>query len=597
MKWGGEVRSYYGEAARFEPINLVFNSALTANSSVSSDVVNTGNQWATFMLGALDNQTSARLVPLQNPDLRGYAAYFQDDFHVTNNLTLNAGVRWEYEPGPIDPDNRLSQRLDLTQPIPEMQTTPPVMPAQALQLMASKGYNYTSNGAWVFTSADSRHAWHSTPWNFLPRFGLNQKLGANSVLRFAYSRYLMPTSNVRDTLGDFVNQYAGFAQTTNTLGLANGVPRQVLADPFPSSVNPVIEPYGQAYGRYTNLGSAVSLDQYELRPQMNDRFNLSYQRQIWAGTILDLNYFFNYGTRVPFDKNLNMADPAFRYEYKTLLNTQVANPFRNYLTPDKFPGQLRNTSTVSLGSLLVPYPQYGAITQTNTDGRTMRTHTFEIRAQRPFANGTSFLVSYAYNNEKRQEWFDDLAQYKVFTTGEGWEWRPTDLPQHRVTGAVTWQIPIGRERAFLSDLPLPLDLAIGGWQYTAATRYYSGRLLLFGNSYVVDANPKLSDPTRDRWFDTSVFHTQDSFTPRSNARFYDGLTGPSAFVTDMTLTKNFTLTGKYRIEARFEAYNAFNSIIWDNPDLDLASANFGKVTRKRVDGAGREIQIGARFVF
>ena len=83
----------------------------------------------------------------------------------------------------------------------------------------------------------------------------------------------------------------------------------------------------------------------------------------------------------------------------------------------------------------------------------------------------------------------------------------------------TWQIPVGRERAFLSSMPLPLDLAIGGWQYTAATRYYSGRLLLFGNSYVVDANPTLANPTRNLWFDTSVFHTQDSFTPRSNAHF------------------------------------------------------------------------------
>ena len=102
------------------------------------------------------------------------------------------------------------------------------------------------------------------------------------MLRFAYARYLMPTSNVRDTLGDFVEQYAGYAQTTNTLGLANGVPRQTLADPFPSAVNPVIEPYGQAYGRYTNLGGAANLDEYELRPQMNDRFNASYQKEIVA---------------------------------------------------------------------------------------------------------------------------------------------------------------------------------------------------------------------------------------------------------------------------------------------------------------------------
>ncbi len=75
---------------------------------------------------------------------------------------------------------------------------------------------------------------------------------------------------------------------------------------------------------------------------------------------------------MPYDINLNMADPAFRYEQKAALNTQVANPFRNYLTPDKFPGQLRNTATVTLGSLLVPYPQYGAITQTNTNGRNLK---------------------------------------------------------------------------------------------------------------------------------------------------------------------------------------------------------------------------------
>ncbi len=153
LKWGGEMRVYYGEAARFEPINLVFNSALTANSSDTPDVVNSGNQWATFMLGALDNQTSARLVPLQKPDLRGYAAYFQDDWHVNDGLTLNARAALGVRAGrrPIR-DNRLSQRLDLTQPIPEMQTTPPAMPAQALQLMASKGYSYIYNGAWKFAS-------------------------------------------------------------------------------------------------------------------------------------------------------------------------------------------------------------------------------------------------------------------------------------------------------------------------------------------------------------------------------------------------------------------------------------------------------------
>lgn len=599
MKVGVETRGYYGEAARFEPINLVFNSALTANSSDSPQVATTGNQWATFMLGALDNQTSARLVPLQTANLLGYAAYVQDDWRLNDRLTFNFGLRWEYEPGPVDPDYRLSQRLDLTSPIPEMTASPPVMPANALSLMASKGYGYTYNGAWVFTTKDDPHAWHSSWKNFLPRFGANYKMDDKSVLRFAYARYMMPTSNVRDTLGDFVNQYAGYAQTTTTLGLTAGVPQQRLSDPFPVGVNPVIEPYGQAYGRYTNLGGAVSLDQYELRPQINDRFNLSYQRQIFWGTIVDLNYFFNYGSRVPYSIDLNMMDPAFRYEQKALINSSVANPFRNYLTSDKFPGQLRNASTVTLGSLLRPYPQYTSITQTNTNGRKMKMHSFDVRAQRPFAKGFSFLAAYAYTNEMRQEWFDDLANYKVLTSGgkDGWEWRPTAVPRHRVTTAVTWQIPVGRDRTFLKDAPAILDYLVGGWQYTMSNRWYSGRPLLWGTSYLVSGNPKLDSPANDKWFDTSMFAVADSFTPRSNPWYFDGLNGPSAIFTDMTLTKDFRIGSRYRVEARIEAYNAFNQIIWDNPDMNLASANFGKVTRKRTDNMGREIQVGVRFVF
>jgi len=79
----------------------------------------------------------------------------------------------------------------------------------------------------------------------------------------------------------------------------------------------------------------------------------------------------------------------------------------------------------------VPYPQYSSLLQRNTDdGRHMRTHTFEIRAQRPFTTSISFFAAYAWSNEQRMEWFDDRAQYQVFASNgmDGWEWRPTDLP-------------------------------------------------------------------------------------------------------------------------------------------------------------------------
>jgi hypothetical protein len=156
---------------------------------------------------------------------------------------------------------------------------------------------------------------------------------------------------------------------------------------------------------------------------------------------------------------------------------------------------------------------------------------------------------------------------------------------------------VGHARAFLSDLPTALDAVLGGWQYTTVGRLYSGRQVIFANSYIVSGDPTLDNPTLDRWFDTSKFSVQDSFAPRSNPWVFDGLNGPTVFMMDMTFTKSFNLGSRYRLEARLEMYNALDAIVWDMPDTNIASPNFGKVTRKRPDGTGRELQFGVRFAF
>src|SRR3989440_11126951 len=227
LKFGGEYRVDRGKGARFEPITFNIKQTLTANANSSPNLNDTtktpgpsGSEWATFMLGFIDNSSIAARVPIQEAVTLGYAGYVMDDYKVNKRLTLNLGLRWEYEPGPVDRGNRISQQLDLSQPIPEMQTTPPAIPAVVTALLAGKNEKQLFNGAWIFATANNRSAWNRKVLNLLPRLGGAFRIDDKSVVRFGWGRYMSPSSKIRDPLGDFVNQYAGFSTSTPAATLA-----------------------------------------------------------------------------------------------------------------------------------------------------------------------------------------------------------------------------------------------------------------------------------------------------------------------------------------------------------------------------------------
>ena len=110
-------------------------------------------------------------------------------------------------------------------------------------------------------------------------------------------------------------------------------------------------------------------------------------------------------------------------------------------------------------------------------------------------------MNYAYQREAQTEFFDDRA-----TFARDFTWRYVgDSARHRFNHALTWELPVGRGRWLLKNAAKPVDLALGGWQLTTTNRWYSGRILQFNQNLIANGNPKLKDPTRDRWFDTSVF--------------------------------------------------------------------------------------------
>ena len=105
----------------------------------------------------------------------------------------------------------------------------------------------------------------------------------------------------------------------------------------------------------------------------------------------------------------------------------------------------------------------------------------------------------------------------------------------------------------------------------------------------------LDNPTWDRWFNTSVFRQATPFTPRTNPFQYDGLTGPGNWNLDTTLSKNFKLTERFKLEFRLEGYNLTNSVMPGNPGLRVLSAMFGRVNTQV--NYGREVQYTLRLHF
>lgn len=585
LKVGGEFRQQRFLAARPRPMGFTFDKAHTADTFISPDTRLRGDGWASFLLGIVDNRSRIQTIALNRPRDEFYAFYVQDDFKLSPRITLNLGLRWEYETPMKDPERRLSRYLDLTDPIPEFKTNPPQFPTQVTSLGAPSPI---LNGAWLFSDDGNPGAWDGPKNLFLPRVGLAYRINDRTALRVGYARYLVQPIQAFDFLGS--TPYPGYDAITNPLGLLEGIPRAWISDPYPAKENPLIQPVGKTLGRYTSLGGSAVWFVQDWHNETNDRINVSLQRETWNKLLVDVTYFLNLGHNAYLTLPVNRLDPRLSYQHKSLLNQQVDNPFYNILTADKFPGQLRNTRRVTIGSLLVPYPQYGDLVINNgLPGASTRYQAFQLQVQRPFARGYNFLLGYNYNRGRSMEFFDDVDNFDHKLT-----WQDSNAPRQKFTLAGIWEFPFGRGRRFMAAAHPIVDGILGGWSLSGIYQYLGGEFLRFG-ALEVSGDPRIDNPSKAARFNTTVFARKDPFTRRTNPKQYDGVTGPSFWSVDMTLSKEYWLFEKLRFELRMEGYNLTNSFLGANPSTDVTSSLFGKVVNQRAGTFGRQLQYSARL--
>lgn len=587
MKFGGEWRYLRVFAASPRFFSFAFGRALTAETYINPNTRNNGDGYATLLLGGLDEDSTAQSTPFLTPTVRYNSFFFQDDIKLSRRLTLNLGLRYEYETGVWDRGQyRLSRPFDRTSPIPEMQSTPPQIPAQARALMNQP---YQFNGAWSFTDENNRGLYDPKKLNLLPRAGLAVRVTDRMAIRAGWARFLTPAHVQVDIIGNL--PYPGFSALTRVAPVLEGRPQAVWSDPFPAT-NPLIPVTRKALGRYTNLGGDAVTDALDFRPNVNDRFNVSIQRDLVHKIVVDLTYFLNLGRNLPYTRRFNLMDPALSYSQRTALTQRVNNPFYRYLTPEKFPGQLRNQAQVALSELLKPFPQYGLVNQTNTPGVRERYQSLQLRIQRPFANGFNFVTSYNYNREWQQEFFNVDEEF----AGK-FRYEPAERPRHRLAIAGVYDFPFGRGRKHMSNTHAVIDGIVGGWTASGIYMYNSGQLLRFGQMDVI-GDPKIDNPSK--WglmFNPAAFRQAPAFTMRTNPKWLPGIVGPGYKSVDATLAKSFRLTEKYSLEFKMEAYNLSNTFNAGNPNMTVTASTFGRVTAQAAGVNGREFQYNLKFLF
>jgi hypothetical protein len=613
LKAGLEVRMKRGWASRYpSAANFAFRFNETADLGVSPSS-KTGHPWASFLLGIpnpAENQSWSQYVPVQYTNSEMYGLFLQDDWTVNNRLTINLGLRYEYEGGYWDPENRLPQRVDLTNPIPGMQNAiaPVVSSLQvgatgktASQIMAESAGQKTNlyNGAFYFTSDGSRRATTSYKYQFMPRVGLAYRVDDKTAIRFGYGRFYTPNTsanNGNEPLGSY--NLSAYSPITPMLQWVNGRPQAFFSEPFPQGTTPA---YGNSYGRYTNLGDTITIPEYERRPAVSDRISLSLQREVWGKTVVDVSYLLNLVKQDLQTVNLNMADPRLSRTYQAELGKSVANPFYNYQTESTFPGSLRKQPTVAASQLLRPYPQYGDINQQQTDVGKFRQQTFQVRLQRPFKNGFSLMVSYAYVRAKSQQFYDNDDQYDwIWSNGDEQylTWIDAQDPKHRATAAITAQVPVGRGRRFGKEMPKALDLIVGGWQITGAATLRTGQTLRFGGMVAPESVTQLGGVgAGNYWFDKTGFKSLPAYTRRTNPWQYDNLIGPSFKNVDAVLAKKITIRNDVKLQVRLEAYNLLNQINWANPNMTVTASDFGVTNAQFAGTQGRQLQYAFRLEF
>ena len=524
--------------------------------------------------------------------VRYYAGYVHDDFRINSKLTINAGLRYEYETGLAERNNNFIVGFDQT-------ITNPIGAAAGIDTKGGLLYaGVNGNPTSCCNLGGAR---------FAPRVGVAYRLNDKTTLRGGYGLFYAPARY------DLFNPL-GYTQVSEYIGSNDGnlTPAGTIANAF---TNGLLAPAGNSAGLLSGIGRAVDFYWQGAKAGSVHQFSFDVQRELPKGIALAVGYV---GSRshhlAPSSTaataiNLNQLDPSYLSMGSSLLSA-VPNPFFG-----KGGVFAVGSPTVARNQLLRPYPQFGNVNALYYDFNHARYDSFVIKAQKRFAAGLSFLTTWTWSKNYDASFgsgntFTTIpasAPQNAYDLGAEYGLAIVDIP-HRWVTTLTYEVPVGKGKA-VSTGPV-LDYLVGGWQINAVTSVQAGFPLAVVQSNLNSAlgmgvqrpnasgiSPAVDGSVQDRldgYINRAAFTQAPQFTFGNLSRTIP-YRGPGQANWDLSLFKTVSVSERYKAQFRAEAMNAFNTPIFNGPETNLASANFGKITRQA--NFPRYLQLGVRFFF
>ncbi|HST78002.1 MAG TPA: carboxypeptidase regulatory-like domain-containing protein, partial [Verrucomicrobiae bacterium] len=439
-----------------------FNGAFTEQFP---NVAGSGSDFADALLGypyqgEVDTTTKLFL------HVNYFSGYIQDDFRVNSKLTLNLGLRYEYETGISEDNNHLVVGFN----------------GLALNPLAANVTGITPRGAveYAGVNGNSTSCCNPSAKKFGPRIGVAYSLNDKTVIRGGFGIFYAPTR-----FADDPGMALGYTQATTYVASNNGnaTPANSLSNPFPGGV---LQPQGNARGALAGVGSSFNfLDQGRGSGEVL-QYSVDVQRQLPSNIALEVGYIGSSSRHLQDSStgtgayNINQV-PDSALALGSQLSSPVANPyFQNGGTG------VIGSSTVTNAQLLKPYSPFSTIGILTNPSYALY-NSMIVKAQKRLSAGLTFLSAFTWSKNMDNEFAgtnffsgSSTAPQDAYNLAAEYSLAVADTPL-RWSNTVSYYLPFGKGKMFLNKSKL-VDYAVGGWQVNFTNIYQSGFPLAISQS-------------------------------------------------------------------------------------------------------------------